>query len=410
MSAFKKLWVIAYRDLGRNRRRSGLTILAVALGLTLLIMMSGYIAGIFDSSINDSIRLNSGNIQIRSEGYEIEKLSLKWEDLLDNSDELLTQVTDTKGVAAVAPVLWAGGFMTTVDETVGIRVTGIHPDSKFHDPIRESIIVGEYLAVDDRDGIMIGKHLADSLGIGVGSKINLLVGTSDGKTDEDIFNVVGLFSTGVLNYDEGTVYMTLSKAQAITGVGDRISAVIVLTEENEATDSTAAILRSPNYKLETWEEMNAIILEAIQTGMSFYIIMYGIVILVVAVIITNTLLMSVFERTRELGILAALGMKGRQLMTMILLEASALAILGIILGIVIGSVGVLYFSVAGIPIGDAVAGVAQGFAIRSVLYTKFVPDQIMGLSIATLVIVLLGSLYPASFAARLEPVDALHAL
>jgi len=96
--------------------------------------------------------------------------------------------------------------------------------------------------------------------------------------------------------------------------------------------------------------------------------------------------------------------------TKILLEASALAILGIILGIVIGSIGVLYLSVAGIPIGDAVAGVAQGFAIRSVLYTKFVPDQIMGLSIATLVIVLLGSLYPASFAARLEPVDALHAL
>jgi len=410
MSAFKKLWVIAYRDLGRNRRRSGLTILAVALGLTLLIMMSGYIAGIFDSSINDSIRLNSGNLQIRSESYEIEKFSLKWYDLLDNSDELLTQVAGTEGVTAVAPVLWASGFLTTADETVGIRITGINPDSKFHDPIRESIMAGEYLKMDDRDGVMIGKHLADGLGIGVGSKINILVGTSDGKTDEDIFNVVGVFSTGVLNYDESTVYMTLSKAQAITGVGDRISAMIILTLDNETTEPVAAALRNPDYKIETWEEMNAIILEAIQTGMSFYIIMYGIVILVVAVIITNTLLMSVFERTRELGILAALGMKGRQIMMMILLEAGSLAILGIVLGIVIGSIGVLYFSVAGIPIGDAVAGVAQGFAIRSVLYTKFVPSEIIGLSVAMLVIVSFGAFYPARFAARLEPVEALHAL
>jgi len=230
------------------------------------------------------------------------------------------------------------------------------------------------------------------------------------ETEEDVFVVRGVFSTGVLNYDESTLYMALSKAQAMTGVRDHISTIIVLTDNNQMANHVAETLRGENYHAVTWEEMNAIILEAIQTGMSFYVIMYGIVILVVAVIITNTLLMSVFERTRELGILSALGMKGRQIMTMILLEASALAILGIILGIVIGSIGVLYLSVAGIPIGDAVAGVAQGFAIRNVLYTKFVPDQIMGLSIAMLVIVLLGALYPASFAARLEPADALHAL
>ncbi len=130
----------------------------------------------------------------------------------------------------------------------------------------------------------------------------------------------------------------------------------------------------------------------------------------VAVIIANTLLMSVFERTRELGILAALGMKGRQITTMILLEASFLAVLGILGGIILGSLVVWYLAVNGIPIGDQIANVAQGFAIRNVLYTKFVPAQIFGLSLAMLIIVLLGALYPARFAARLEPVEALHAL
>lgn len=408
--ALKRLWVIAFRDLGRNRRRSGLTVLAVMLGLAILILMSSYIAGIIDGSISDGIRLNTGHVQVRVAGYEPEKASLQWQDLLENSSEILASTSEIEGVQAVAPVLWASGFLTTADETVGVRVTGINPDSSFHDPIRQGLVAGEYLAADDRDGVMIGKHLADSLGISAGSRISLLVGTSDGETDEDIFTVRGVFSTGVLTYDENTVYMALPKAQAITGAGDRISAVIVLTEDAETADPVAAALRGQGHSVVTWRDMNALILQAIESGMSFYYLLYGIVILVVAVIITNTLLMSVFERTREIGILAALGMKGRQIRIMILLEAGTLAILGIIGGIILGSLVVWYLEINGIPIGDEIASVAQGFAMRNVLYTKFVPGEMLGLSLAMLIIVLLGALYPASFAARLEPVEALHAL
>lgn len=408
--ALKRLWVIAFRDLGRNRRRSGLTVLAVMLGLAILILMSSYIAGIIDGSISDGIRLNTGHVQVRVAGYEPEKASLQWQDLLENSSEILASTSEIEGVQAVAPVLWASGFLTTADETVGVRVTGINPDSSFHDPIRQGLVAGEYLAADDRDGVMIGKHLADSLGISAGSRISLLVGTSDGETDEDIFTVRGVFSTGVLTYDENTVYMALPKAQAITGAGDRISAVIVLTEDAETADQVAAALRGQGHSVVTWRDMNALILQAIESGMSFYYLLYGIVILVVAVIITNTLLMSVFERTREIGILAALGMKGRQIRIMILLEAGTLAILGIIGGIILGSLVVWYLEINGIPIGDEIASVAQGFAMRNVLYTKFVPGEMLGLSLAMLIIVLLGALYPASFAARLEPVEALHAL
>ena len=408
--AFKKLWVIAFRDLGRNRRRSGLTMLAVALGLALLILMSGYIAGVVDGSISDSIILNTGHVQVRAESYEVEKASLQWQDLLDNSSDLLVSAAKIDGVIAVAPALWASGFLVTGDETIGVRVTGIDPDSGFHEPIRQGIVAGEYLAADDRDGVLIGKNLADSLGIGAGSKISLLVGTSDDEIDEDIFTVRGVFSTGVLTYDESTVYLALSKAQAITGSGDRISAVILLTEDAETAIPVAAALHGPGRSVVTWEDMNALILQAIETGMSFYFLLYGIVILVVAVIIANTLLMSVFERTRELGILAALGMKERQIMTMVLLEAGTLALLGVIGGIALGSLVVWYLSFNGIPIGDDVAGMVQGFAYPSVFFAKFAPGDVFALSLAMLVVVLLAALYPARFAARLEPVEALHAL
>ena len=408
--AFTKLMVIAFRDLGRNRRRSGLTILAVTLGLALLILMSGLVAGVFDSMISSSILLASGHVQVRAEDYQLEKPSLQWQDLLDYSTEFLTSAAGIDGVKAVAPTLWASGFLNTSDEMIGVRVTGIDPQSGFHDPIRQGLVAGEYLEIDDRDGVLIGKNLAEELGLSAGSKIQLLVGTSNGEMDDDLFTVRGIFATGVVIYDAGTVYMPLPKAQAITRAGDRISAVILLTEDAETANPVAAALRGPHRNVETWEDMNTLILTAMEQGMGFYYLIYGIVILVVAVIIANTLLMSVFERTRELGILAALGMKGRQITTLILLEAGALAFLGIIGGLVLGLLVVWYLSINGIPIGDEIAGMVQGFAYPSAFFAKFAPADFFGLSLAMLVIVLLSALYPARFAAHLEPVEALHAL
>jgi ABC-type lipoprotein release transport system permease subunit len=405
--ALNKLWVIAFRGLGRNRRRTGLTVLAVALGLGVLIMMSGFIAGIFDSMISLSILLNSGHVQIRSESFEMEKPSLKWQDLMENSEELLTRAAETDGVTAAAPVLWASGFVNTADELFSVNVTGIDPGSSFHDPIREGIVAGEYLELEDRDGVLIGEKLAKELGIAAGSKISLLVSTSDGETNEDIFTVRGLFSTGVVSYDAGTIYMPLPKAQAITNVGDRISAVILLTEDAETADLVAAAMRGPDRSVVTWKDMNALILNAIEQGNYFYIMMYGIVILIVAVLIANTLLMSVFERTRELGILAALGLKGHQIVIMVLLEAGTLALLGVIGGLLLSVPVVWYLSFNGLYIGDDIASMVQGFAYPSTFYAKIAPVDFLALSLAMLGMVLLAALYPALFAARLEPVAAL---
>jgi ABC-type lipoprotein release transport system permease subunit len=406
--ALKKLWVIAFRDLGRNRRRTGLTMLAVTLGLAVLIMMAGFVAGIFDSMISFSILLQSGHVQIRSENFKIEKTSLKWKDLLEESGELLKSAGSMDGVTAIAPVLWASGYVNTSEELISVSVTGIDPDSNFHDPIREGIVAGQYLEVDDRDGVLVGDKLAKDLGLSAGSKINLLVSTSDGETDEDIFTVRGLFSTGVVSYDAGTVYMPLPKAQAIANTGERISSVILLTEDAGTADQVAAALRSPGLSVVTWKDMNALILNAIEQGNYFYFMIYGVVILIVAVLIANTLLMSVFERTRELGILASLGLKGHQIMTLILLEAGTLALMGIVGGLILGSLVVWYLSFNGLYIGDDIASMVQGFAYPSTFYAKIAPRDFLALSVAMLGIVLLAALYPARFAARLEPAAALR--
>ena len=143
-------------------------------------------------------------------------------------------------------------------------------------------------------------------------------------------------------------------------------------------------------------------------AIAFYYVIYFIVILVVAVLIANTLLMSVFERTREMGILAALGMKQRQVMLMFLFEAIILALTGIVAGLVLGFAVVAYMGQVGLSFSEDAMASVEGFAYGSRMYPEFDPGQAIILSLFMFIVVTLVSLYPAWYAARLDPVKALH--
>jgi ABC-type lipoprotein release transport system permease subunit len=203
--------------------------------------------------------------------------------------------------------------------------------------------------------------------------------------------------------------MPLDKAQAFTGSSGRASLIQILLNEQNDANKVAAALGGSGVAALTWSDLNKFFVETMGAAMGFYVILDLIVILIVAVIIVNTLLMSVFERVREIGILAALGMKGHQIRLMFLLEAIVLALIGIAVGLVIGALSVWYLSTTGISIGDKMAAVAgSNFALSATMYGRFEPASFINLSLATLIVVVLASLYPAWYAARLEPIKALH--
>ena len=408
ISMLYKLWVLAYRDLGRNRRRTIMTTVAVALGLALLILMNGYIAGVMDGALQNNIRLKTGHVQIRASSYNEADLSLQWRDLLSEPAQIVARASAMPEVRAAAPVLWAGGVIATSNDSLGLQITGIDTASAIYDPIRSAMVAGDFLAADDRSGILIGQHLAEDLGLGLGRDVSLTVVDSDGQADEGIFTVRGLFNTGIPSYDESTVLMPLSKAQAFARADKRASAIILMLNSQDATASVVAALQSPGVQVLTWSDMNQLIVQTLQSSLAFYYILDGVVILIVAVIIANTLLMSVFERIREMGILSALGMKGYHLTQMLLLEATCLGLGGIALGLILGLSGVAYITYVGIPIGDLASAAGNSVALGSTIYGRFVPDTFAGLSLATLLIILAASLYPAWYASRLEPAEALR--
>ncbi len=407
--AFGKLWVIAFRDLGRNRRRSFFSLIAVALGLGLLILMNGYVAGITEETVQNNIRLRTGHVQLRATSYEEEKLSLKWEDLVADPATVTAQAAALPQVKAAAPVLWATGILNTSEDSTGLRLYGIEPDSTIYTPIRDSLVSGDFLAPDDRGGILLGQKLADDLGIAVGQDVSISVINADGRPDEATFTVRGLFATGVPSYDEGSVLMPLARAQALTRTEKHASAIVILLNRQEDAAAVAAQLQQPGLTALTWRELNQVFLDLMSLSTGFYYAMDAIVILVVAVVIANTLLMAVFERIREMGILAALGMKGRQIMLMFLLEATLLGIGGVVVGVALGLAGVSYLATVGLYIGD-LGTAASNVPVSSTIHGRFAFDVFAWLSLWTLVIILLASLYPAWFAARREPAEALRAI
>jgi ABC-type lipoprotein release transport system permease subunit len=327
--------------------------------------------------------------------------------MLHETAGLLDRARALKEVAAAAPVLWAGGTLNTADDSVNLQVFGVDLNSPLYAPIRQALVAGEFLKPEDRDGVMIGKRLADSLGVEVGKKVNLVLINSDGNPVEGNFTVRGLFSTGVPSYDDSAAFLSLSKAQAFTNIADGVSAIVILLHDQEDAEKVATALQSPGTTTTTWRDLNSVLLEAVKSAMIVYVILDAIVMLIVAVIIANTLLMAVFERIREMGILAALGMKGRQIASMFFIEGVILGVAGILTGITLGSIGIAYLSRVGIPIGDV--GAATGsIALGTIMYAHFVPATVISLSVGTLATILLASLYPTWFAVRLEPVEALH--
>jgi len=406
-----KLWRIAIRDLGRNRRRSALTLIAVAMGLALVIALHSYEMGAIQGSIEDNIRVQTSHVQVREGSYDEDKVSLKWEDLLEEPLDLAAQAQTLAEVRAAAPVLWASGILGTVEESVGVRVFGIDPPSELAAPYREGLVAGEFLTPDDRGSVLISQRLAKSLGLTAGDDVSLLINTSGEQPDEATFTIRGLYDTGLPAFDEATIFLPLAKAQAFTRAGERASAVLVLLHDQEDADVVASALRAPGLGVLTWRDLNRLMLQTTESAMGILYLIYLIVLAIVAVVVANTMLMSVFERTREMGILAALGMKGRQIMTMFMLESATLGAIGVILGVVLGSLGVYYLATEGIHYGDISASVASTeFAFGETVYARFQWADTAVISVVCWIIMLLASLYPAWFATRKEPIDALRAL
>jgi ABC-type lipoprotein release transport system permease subunit len=403
MQTFK----MAFRDLGRNRRRSFFSALAVGVGLMLLILMASVISGEMGSAIESAIRLSSGHIQIRAATYDENKSSLKWEDLVANPDQSASQIAALSQVKAATPRLYASGFLSSGTQSAGARITGIDPLSPASDPYREGVISGSYLSPDDRDAVLIGQPMAAKLNLKVGDNVSLSLNTADGTVQEQTFTVKGIYTTNTYGFDSATVFLPLAKAQAMTQTENHASTIFILLKDTSLTDIVVPMLSVPsNLQIKTWRELNALFVEWEALAQSWIGIFYMIILAITASVIINTLIMSVYERTREIGILSAIGMRGGRIMGLFLAESSLLAVGGVIMGLLLGLLAVYLFNINGFYIGNM--GLT-GILVTNTIYAKLTLNDTIKVTIMTFVVTILSGLYPAITASRMQPVVALRA-
>lgn len=400
-----QLFKMAIRNLARNRRRSLLSALAVAMGLALLLLIAAVLNGEMGGALNNSIQLESGDLQIRATSYDENKVSLDWKNLVASPDQVVEQLRSLPQVTEATPRLFATGILTLGENSRGVKVIGLDPTSPASQIFRKGLLSGDFLAPDDREGILIGNPLADKFGLKVGDQISLLVNTSNGDVSTQLFTVRGIYTTGTTAYDQSTVFMPLAKAQTITGAQDHASTIFVMLQNREQADAVAAALKSPDYQVLTWRTLNQLIVQTEDFANAFMYFIYLIVLGITATVVTNTLIMAVFERTREIGILTAIGMKGRRIMAQFLTEGGLIAIAGVIGGWILGAIVVAYFSKFGINIASARV---TGILMRDTIYADPTLQDTIVLSLVTFVVTLIAAVYPAVIAAQMEPIEALH--
>lgn len=398
---------LAYRNIWRNKTRSWLSVLAVGIGMALLLLMVSVLEGEMRGALDNTIRLQSGHLQIRPAAYAENKISLKWDDLIDNPTEVAEKIKSIPQVTIATPRLIASAILSVKDQSKGVQILGIDPASAANQPFRQGMLAGNFITADDREGILIGNLLAEKLNLKTGDQVNLLAATSNGDMNQQLFTVRGVFTTRTPGYDENTIFMPLAKAQAFTVTENHASLIFIMLQNADQAEAVAQALKSNNLKVLTWREQNMFITQFEDYANAFFVVLYLIVLGITATVVTNTLVMAVFERTREIGILSAIGMKGSGIMAQFLTEAALLATGGVIAGLILGGALVAYYTINGIYIGDY--GIT-GVLFEDRIYAHLTVQNTLNLAVVTYLVTLVASLYPARLAARLEPVEALHGL
>lgn len=400
----KTIFMLALRNLGRNKRRSFFSALALSIGVGLLFLITGFLNGEVESAIRQTINLQTGHIQLQALNYNPSRTSLKREDLINDPLSVAAAIQKDPRVLSATPKLLLTGILNQKDETASVRIIGIELESEANKFFKSGLLEGTYLTDEDRGGVLVGKPLAEKFKLKPGSSLQLLVNNSEGNITQQTFEVRGVYSTNVQAFDKFYVLMPLSKAQSIGGAEDHASYIYVLLKDINDTQSVKSALANPTYKIQDWRDMNELLILFEDVAADYFGILYIIVLGITATVVMNTQLMAVYERTIEIGILTSLGMKSKAILAVFLVEALYLAIAGVIMGIVLGWISVELFAINGFNISE----MGIDMMMSNTIYPYLVGSNYIELSIYGLVVTVLAGVYPALLAAKLEPVEALH--
>jgi ABC-type lipoprotein release transport system permease subunit len=406
---------MAWRNMWRNWRRSLIASVAIILSMILLIFFQAFMDGMDQSIYGNTVRLYGGNVLIHAPGYRDISTRLPMLPVAD-AEAVIAAINNEPNVRAVSQRINTAGLISNRDASNAVNITAIEP--AIEAPISlaaENMVAGRFLAPEDGDSIVIGQALAEHLNATVGDRVSLLGRRKDESMRQRSMTIVGIFDLGLGDAEKGLVFMNLPNAQTLYNMRGEVTEVAVILEEIGQEDALINDIapQFPNHEVDSIYTLRPEFADALATDRVFGILFGGILLLMGGIGILNLMLMAVFERTREMGVLAAMGMKGRQIMALFVLEGSFIGLLGAFIGCFLSWLLVLWLGQKGIDFSmiytEELEAAGEIYALMgTVLYPAISFSVILIYGFAAVVIAALASFIPAWQAARREPAESLH--
>jgi putative ABC transport system permease protein len=400
------LFATAWRNLWRQPTRTGLSLTTMALAAALLVFMLSFQLGVYATMKANALRIFDGFAQIQPPGYADDPDIRK---VIDAPDKVAEEATSIRGIAAAAPRATSYVILANGELSYGAAVEGVDPAREQQvSTLADTVHEGRYLAAGDTDAIVLGDALARNLKLNLGDRVTLLGSAMDGTVAADSLKLVGIFHTGMSDIDRQIAEMPLARFQDTFAMGDAANVIALagasLSAVNAALPALATAVASDDLVVEGWGALEPALTLDFSTSMLWYVSL----VVVVVFIILNTLLMSVLERTREFGMLLAIGMRAGLIGRMLWIELVLLAVVGNALGIVLGGGVALWFAHQGIAFG-AIEGLMAQWGLPGRLYpTLSLTSAFAGPAVIVASVALAG-LVPFRRIRRLEPVAAMGA-
>ena len=397
---------LAARNLRRNTRRTAVATLTVAFGIVAYLLAGGFIAWIFDQMREGTIHSQLGHLQIVRPGYFEKGIADPYAFLLPEQSAQQKTIEAIAGFQSLAPRLSFSGLISRGDTTIAFLGDGVDP--VFEKPVSTlvTIVAGNDLASAEQKAVLLGEGLANSLGAKVGDDVVLLVSTAGGGAGAVEVKVSGIFVTNAKEYDDSALRLPIQVARKLMKVSGATSWVVLL-DQTERTAESATILAnalpSADFEVVPWTALadfynKTVVLFSRQVSVVKFII--G---LIIVLTISNTQMMSVLERTTEIGTSLAIGQRRKTVLRMFVSECLLIGLAGGVLGVVLGVVLAHVISAIGIPMPPP-PGMSSGY-IGQILVA---PGLAFDALILALVATFLASVLPAWKASRMNIVDALR--
>ena len=402
------IFKLAWKNVWRNRTRSLVVIGSIILGLWAGIFLNGFFLGMTSQRSGDILRSEISHIQVHHEEFKSEfKPEL---DIGILAKEIVARLDTDRRVESYTTRSISVGMIATAHANTGAQLVGINPESEAKlTHLEEYLIEGEFLKANSRNKCLIGQELAEKLKVRLGSKVILSFQNLNGEISQIKLKVVGLYQTVNTAKDRLFVYLPQSTLNGALGDAEIVHEIAVFANNRDDIVPIRDEIRSafPSLLTEYWGELSPELELLAETSDQYMIIFMGIIMAALAFGIINTMLMAILERTKEIGMLKAIGMSRGRVFSLIMFETLFLVLVGTPLGIALGFLTIQWTNRVGIDLSYFSEGL-RSFGYDTLVRPEIPVEEYMNVLVLVVVVAFIAAIYPSFKALRLNTLEALR--